>query len=100
VEIAAGNVRRADVNVVLFTGSADAIRAGSIDLLVANISAAAAIDLAPQFLRCLAPGGRYIASGYESSEGAAVEAATERAGGIIVRRLIKNDWRGLVATRI
>jgi ribosomal protein L11 methyltransferase len=99
VEVAAGNVRRAGVDVVLFTGSADAIRPGSIDLLVANISAAAAIDLAPQFLRCLAPGGRYIASGYESLEAVAVEAATERARGVITRRLSKNDWRGLVATR-
>lgn len=93
VAIAAGNVRSAGVEVLLFTGSADAIRPGSIDLIVANISAAAAIDLAPHFLRSLAPGGRLIASGFEAPEAAAVEYAYDA----IERRLSKNDWRGIVA---
>ena len=93
VEIATANVRRAGVEVLLFTGSADAIRPGSVDLIVANISAAAAIELAPHFLRSLAPGGRLIASGFEAPEAPAVE----RAYGAIERRLSKNGWRGIVA---
>ena len=91
--IAAENVRRAGVEVSLFMGSADAIRPGSIDLIVANISAAAAIELAPHLLRCLASGGRLIASGFERAEAAAVE----RVYPAIERRLTKGDWRGIVA---
>jgi ribosomal protein L11 methyltransferase len=99
VDIAAAAFHRADVRALLFTGSVDAIRAKSIDLIVANISAAASIELAPQLLRCLAPGGRCIASGFETGESAAVEAALERAGAFIERKQIKGQWCALV-TRI
>jgi ribosomal protein L11 methyltransferase len=88
VEIAATSLRRA----LLFTGSVDAIRSNSVDLIVANISAAASIELAPQFLRCLAPGGRCIASGFETWESAAVESAL----GSIERKLVKGQWCALV----
>jgi ribosomal protein L11 methyltransferase len=96
VEVAAANLRRAGLGVLLFTGSADAIRSGYADLVVANISAQASIELAPELLRCIAPGGRCIASGIESPEAPAVEAAVERAGAVIERRMIKGDWRALV----
>lgn len=97
VGIAAENARRAGVPVALFTGSADAIRAGSVDLIVVNISAAASIGLAPQLLLCLTPGGRYVASGFESWEAPAVEAAMEGAGAAIERTLAKGEWRAIVA---
>lgn len=99
VEIAAANVRRAGPGVLLFTGSADAIRSGSADLVVANISSQASIELAPELLRCLAPGGRCIASGIESPEGPAVEEAVKRSGAVIERRMSKGEWRALVITR-
>jgi len=99
VEIAAENVRRAGVRVRLFTGSVDAIRAGSVDMIVANISAVVSIALASQALLCLAPGGRYVASGFEDWEATAVEAAIERAGAVIERTLAKGSWRAVVATR-
>jgi ribosomal protein L11 methyltransferase len=98
VDIAAPAFHRADVGALLFTGSADAIRACSVDLIVANISAAASIDLAPQLLRCLAPGGKCVASGFETWESAAVEAAMERAGGSIERKQIKGQWCALVVS--
>jgi ribosomal protein L11 methyltransferase len=98
VDIAASAFQRAGVGALLFTGSADAIRAASVDLIVANISAAASIELAPQFLRCLAPGGRCIASGFEIQEATAVEAAMERAGGTIERKQIKGQWCALVVS--
>jgi ribosomal protein L11 methyltransferase len=98
VDIARGAFQRAGVRAELFTGSVDAIRANSVDLIVANISAAASIELAPQFLRCLAPGGRCIASGFATSEAAAVEAAIEPAGGRIERKQIKGQWCALVVS--
>jgi ribosomal protein L11 methyltransferase len=99
VEIAGANLRRAGVGVQLFRGSADAIRTGSVDLIVSNISASASIELAAEFLRCLAPGGRCIASGFESWEAAAVEAAFDRAGAIVKRKAFKGQWTSVAAGR-
>ena len=99
VEIAGAAFQRANVGVLLFTGSVDAIRSGSVDLIVANISAAAAIELAPEILRCLARGGLAVASGFETPEAAAVEAAIERTGGSVERRWIKGQWCALIIRR-
>jgi ribosomal protein L11 methyltransferase len=98
VEIAAAAFRRAEARVLLFTGSVDSVRSGSADLIVANISAAAAIELAPEVLRSLAPGGRWIASGFEIAESAAVEAALARAGAVIDRKTVKGQWIALVGS--
>ena len=97
VDIAGAAFRRAGVRASLFIGSVNAIRTNSVDLIVANISAAASIELAPEFLRCLAPGGRCIASGFEVWEAPAVEVALERAGGSVERKHVKGDWCALVA---
>ncbi len=96
VEIASAAFERAEARVLLFTGSADSVRSGSADLIVANISAAAAMELAPDVLRSLAHGGWWIASGFEIGESAAVEAAVARAGGAIDRKIVKGQWVALV----
>ena len=99
VEIAGAAFQRANVDVLLFTGSVDAIGSLSVDLIMANISAAAAIELAPELLRCLARGGLAVASGFETPEAAAVEAAIERAGGTVERKWIKGQWCALIIRR-
>lgn len=99
VEIAGAAFERANVGVLLFTGSVDAIRSGCFDLIVANISAAAAIELAPDILRCLARGGCAVASGFETPEAATVEAAIERVGGSVERKWIKGQWCALIIRR-
>jgi ribosomal protein L11 methyltransferase len=96
VEIAAANLRRTGHDMMLFTGSADAIRSGSASLIVANISAHASIELAPEILRCLAPGGRCVASGFESFEAPAVAQALERAGAMIEQQVTKGQWCAFV----
>src|SRR5581483_3476076 len=63
LEVAARQIGR---NV--FVGSADAMTPESADLLVANISPQAIVDLAPEFLRVLRPGGTLLASGFEENE--------------------------------
>lgn len=55
-ELAGGNV---------FVGSADAVRTGGFDVVVANISAAVVTDLMPELRRAAAPGGRLILSGFQ-----------------------------------
>lgn len=51
-----------------FIGSADAVRGQIADLTVANISPEAIIQLAPDLLRSLRPGGILLASGFEIQE--------------------------------
>jgi ribosomal protein L11 methyltransferase len=58
-----------------FVGSADAVRSGAADLVVANISPQAIVELAPDLLRVRRPGGLVIASGFESHEVDQVAAA-------------------------
>jgi ribosomal protein L11 methyltransferase len=58
-----------------FVGSADAVRADAVDLVVANISPEAIVRLAPDLLRVLRPGGLLLASGFELPEIAQVKAA-------------------------
>jgi ribosomal protein L11 methyltransferase len=98
VEIAGSNIRRGGAGVLPFIGSADAIRSGCADLIAANISAAASIELAPELLRCLSAGGRCVASGFERDEADAVQTALERAGAEVERRMEKGEWRALVFT--
>lgn len=76
-----------------FVGSVDSVASASADLVVANISPEAIIDLAPELLRVLRrPGGVILASGFERHEVEYVQAvfppATE------VRR--KGEWALIV----
>jgi ribosomal protein L11 methyltransferase len=51
-----------------FIGSVDAVATASMDLVVANISPEAIIQLAPDLLRVLRKGGVLLASGFELAE--------------------------------
>lgn len=70
-----------------FIGSADAVKSGSADLLVANISAAVVSELAPEFGR-IAP--LLILSGFTESE--------TPEGFRIRERLQKDEWVCLIAS--
>jgi ribosomal protein L11 methyltransferase len=71
-----------------FVGSADAVRSGAVDLVVANISPEGVIALAPELLRALRPKGMLIVSGFELGEIDAVRAVLP--GQAVVRA--KGDW--------
>jgi ribosomal protein L11 methyltransferase len=58
-----------------FVGSADAVASRSVDLVVANINAAGIVQLAPEFVRVIRPGGAILASGFEADEVSAVQSA-------------------------
>jgi ribosomal protein L11 methyltransferase len=58
-----------------FTGSADAVRSGVADVTIANISPEAVVELAPDLIRSLRPGGILLASGFEAHEVELVQAA-------------------------
>jgi ribosomal protein L11 methyltransferase len=51
-----------------FVGSVDAVAPKSADLVLANISPEAIMQLAPDLLRARKPGGLLLASGFEGNE--------------------------------
>ena len=61
-----------------FVGSVDAVAAGAADLVMANISPEAIVQLAPDLVRVLRPGGVLLASGFELHEVEQVKAALPR----------------------
>ena len=78
-----------------FVGSVDAVASGSCDLVVANISPEAIVELAPDLMRVLRPGGVLLASGFELQEVEQVKAALPPARE--VRQ--KGNWALMVICR-
>jgi ribosomal protein L11 methyltransferase len=77
-----------------FVGSVDAVAPGSVDLAVANISPEAIVQLAPDLMRVLRPGGVLLASGFELGEVDRVSAALP----FVRERRDKGNW-SLVVVR-
>lgn len=82
VEIAGGGA---------FVGSVDAVASQSADLVLANISPQAILELTPDLLRVLRPAGKLLASGFELHEVGMVNAVLRGQ----VRE--KGDWALVVA---
>jgi ribosomal protein L11 methyltransferase len=93
VTVAQENFARAEVNVPVFTGSADAVASGVADVVVANISPAWIAELARHWVRILKPGGVGILSGFEAADVAPVSAAIEKAGGVVQGVFGDGEWR-------
>lgn len=81
-----------------FVGSVDAVRSASVDLITANISPEAIIQLAPEIVRCLRTGGIMIVSGFEVAEIPEVEAALSKTGAEIRSSRSKGNWSALAAS--
>jgi ribosomal protein L11 methyltransferase len=97
IDPVAVEIARAKAGPNLFIGSVDAVRSGSADVIAANISPEAIALLAPDLLRCLAPRGTALLSGFERHEIRAVQAELERHGGAIRETRYKGNWVLLAA---
>jgi ribosomal protein L11 methyltransferase len=86
VEVARLQLRQA------FVGSADAVRPGIADIVVANITPEPILELAPDLLSALRPGGVALLSGFEGAEVELVKAAF---AGVIETRA-KGAWSALI----
>lgn len=75
-----------------FIGSVESVRSALADITVANISPEAIIQLAPDLLRSLRPGGILLVSGFEAYEVDGVQAALPPARDL--RR--KGNWALLI----
>lgn len=93
---AAENLRRAGVPALLYTGSAHSVAEGAVDFLVANISADAILDLAPEIARCLAPLGRAVLSGFEPRRSEEVQAGIVARGFELLESMKRDEWACLV----
>jgi ribosomal protein L11 methyltransferase len=67
------------------------------DVVVANILAGVVIELMPELPRVLAPGGRFVCSGFVEKHAARVEQALSAAGHRIIQRIQVEDWITLVS---
>ena len=78
----------ARASVPSFVGSVDAVSDRCADVLVVNIGPAAVIEMKPDILRALRPGGVALVSGFEAEDAPAVLAAYPGA-----TLHAKNHWR-------
>jgi ribosomal protein L11 methyltransferase len=89
---AAGERFRSEgIRVGLFAGSVRAVRAASVDFVVANINAETLIGLAPEIGRVLRSGGRAALTGFPARNLAGVRAAYGGRGAV----LEKGEWNAL-----
>ena len=68
IDFEALQIARERVLVPMFAGSADAVRSNAADLIVANISSAAAEELAPEFARVRRPPYAVVVSGFTEDD--------------------------------
>jgi ribosomal protein L11 methyltransferase len=93
------NCRNAGALVALFAGSTRSLRAGAIDLLVANISGTAIAGLAAEFRRLLAAGGRAVLAGFTLEEGNLVRRTLAVKRLAVRQELEKSGWMCLICER-
>jgi ribosomal protein L11 methyltransferase len=99
VDSAASYLRQATAPVSLFAGSARSVRSGAVDLLVANLNAAAIRQLASEMARVLATGGEVIVTGFESYEAERVEHLFAGLGFSCHDRIESSGWVCLICGR-
>ncbi|HCI74176.1 MAG TPA: 50S ribosomal protein L11 methyltransferase [Lachnospiraceae bacterium] len=72
---------------------------GKYDIVTANILAPVLVELTPQIVRCLKPGGVYITSGILDVKEKDVTDACERAGLTVVEVTHQGEWVSVTARR-
>ena len=96
IAAAVESFRRAGVQAGLYAGSIESIADGSVDLLAANISAPAIMELAGEMARCLVSGGRAVVSGFEPHRVSEVRSAVVAKGFVEIELKSRDDWACLV----
>jgi len=99
VDVAAERLRAEALAPLVFLGSAQAVRSGCADVAVMNISAPAAVQLAPEVARALREDGAAVLSGFAEAETREVAAAAEAAGLRVVESRTQQDWSCLVCRK-
>jgi len=82
---------------LVFEGSVDSVRSGSMDVVAANIDAAAIAGLAREIRRVLRAGGRALLGGFTPAEAEVLLPSLGGAGFTVTGQLGQEEWAGLVA---
>lgn len=90
--VGADNCERNQVSVPVFVGSVDAVRTGSVGLVLANLTADVIRDLAADMRRVLVQGGHAIWSGVLAEQRKDIEALMTTAGFEPARRIECAEW--------
>ena len=90
------NLRHDGVEAPLFTGTGRSLRPDCVDVLAANMNAAAILEWHTDIARVVKPGGRIILSGFKQRRARAIEAAFFPLGFQRTAMLARDDWRCLV----
>lgn len=93
---AAGLDGRAEVH--LGTLPRDAAPAGAFDIVLANISGNVLVMFGREMLKCVAPCGLFVGSGYMTGRQAELADALRRDGARIIETMVAADWVAVVAT--
>ncbi|NLC52928.1 MAG: 50S ribosomal protein L11 methyltransferase [Firmicutes bacterium] len=99
VGVAAENCALNQVEVPVLSGDLLANLDEPADLIIANILAEVVIELIPQAVAGLKPGGALLASGIIDHKAAQVHSALASAGFKIINALQKEDWVAYLAVR-
>jgi ribosomal protein L11 methyltransferase len=77
----------------------DEASSAAFDLAMANISAAAIVEMASALAQVLRPGGALIVAGFSAESAERVSSALARTGLVVERSLADGDWRAFIARR-
>lgn len=88
--------RREAPGVLLLQGSLRSLRPQAADLVLVNISAAAAVALAAEIARVARPAGTGIVSGFRPRSARCVQDALEAAGLRLIESRRRQDWQATV----
>ena len=96
VRAAKANSERSGVPVAVYAGSTRSLADCSVDLLVANISAAAMLGLAPEIRRLLRKPGCAVVTGFREDDAGRIRRSLESNGLLIREQLDKSGWVCLI----
>jgi len=99
VEVAQANARQNGVEVDVRRATLDQVPEGEADLIVANIIASVIIDILPDVVARLKPGGRFLASGIIAEKKEAVSEAMTEAWLLPVGVHEQDGWVALLAMK-
>ncbi len=94
--VARQNLRDDGVPAALFVGSVRSVRTRSLDLIVANLHAAALEALCGELARTLKPGGRAVVSGFSSEQAPPVAEMFATKGFAPAGRRVQDGWACLM----
>jgi ribosomal protein L11 methylase PrmA len=83
----------------MFCGSVDAVRAGSIDLMLANLTSETILKLFKEIDSALTSSGYVVFSGILAEQGEDIRTLAKRFGYFIQEEIARGEWLALVCQK-